>query len=169
MEITREMWIGAGALAFVGAVVLMVPPTIPVAPVATSVRPHARSAASPSVNAPAFTDYAAATGGGSGAPVSTPSPGNLAPPAIEREPEMAARDTDSVPSPRWRDAPSVAAEDEDRDSPDPDFTMGYRWAEQNGVFERRDCRRWRGSPAEDGCRAYLRDADGDDEGTGADM
>jgi hypothetical protein len=156
MEITREMWIGAGALAFVGTVVLMVPPTIPVAPVATSVRPHARSTASPPTNAPAFTDYEAAN---IPAPPAYGPPRNPRPAAVEEQVESAARDDDAIPSPRWRDAAPIPSEDADQAMPDPDFSMGYRWAEANGALERRDCRRWRGSAAEDGCRAYLRDTD----------
>jgi hypothetical protein len=154
MEITREMWIGAGALAFVGTVVLMLPPTTPVAPIATSVRPHARGNASPPADAPAFQDHASVT------PVAD-RPAISMPP-VRSEPELASREPD--PAPRWRE--SDPSDDGDQAAPDPDFTMGYRWAEANGVFERRDCRRWRGSPAEDGCRAYLRDAE-DGEGGAA--
>jgi hypothetical protein len=152
MQITREMWIGAGVLAFVGTVVLMLPPTTPVAPVATSVRPHARGNASPPVQAPPFQDYAAVA-----PPAARPA---VSMPPTQPVSELASRDP--VPSPRWRD--SEPAYDGDDAAPDPDFTMGYRWAEANGVFERRDCRRWRGSPAEDGCRAYLRDAEDGDGG-----
>jgi hypothetical protein len=157
MQITREMRIGAGALAFIGAVVWMIPPTTPVAPVGTAVRPHRSGLVAP------VTDYAGGTG--YEAPVYVPPPVGEPPAPVAREAAPPPRLAQAEPvQPRWRDTGSNYADEDPEALPDRAFETGYRWAEENGIEERRDCRRWRGSPAEDGCRQYVRDAGDDDRG-----
>lgn len=160
MEITREMWIGAGALAFIGAVVWMVPPTTPVAPMASAVRPRVSGVAKPPIDAPAFAASAPP-------PVATP---GISPTPVTPESAMPTRFAEATPPrPRWREVASADRDDEDSGSPEDAFDTGYRWAEANDIAERRDCRRWRSSPAEAGCRAYLRDSDDREPGDGEDQ
>ena len=140
MQVTREMRIGAAALAFIGAVAWMLPPTTPVAPISGpgqyAVRPR------PLVTAAAYPPV--------GDPPETLDGGSQAPPIpIDR----AADPLPDPASPRWRD-PSDAADD---GRPDPDFMTGYDWAEAKAIGRRDDCGRWRGTAAEDGCRTFLSD------------
>lgn len=158
MKITREMRFAAGALAFVGAVIWMLPPTQPTGPGGS---PGRTVAARPARAAPK-TSPEPTLPDAFGPPAlqpSSPRPpeaqtAERAPPrpteTAEADEQAAAADTD---------ADANAEEDADRDGRDPEFVRGYRWAEANDVARRRECRRWRGSPAEDGCRAYLRDAE----------
>jgi hypothetical protein len=147
MQITREMGIGAGALAFVGVVAWMVPPTTPVAPMGTKAQPGARGSA---IRAPSASTLSFAGPVVAAAPYVPP-----APVPVERQAEPVA--IEPAP-PRWREAEPDYADDEEKAAgPDQDYVAGYRWAEETGIAGRRDCRRWRGSPAEDGCRAYVRD------------
>jgi hypothetical protein len=156
MEMTREMWFGAGAgaIAFIGAVAWMVPPTTPVAPMAASARPRASSVAKPASDAPQFAgaDVASQIPAPIAPAIATPTP-------VTQENAMPTRLADATPPrPRWRDV-ATADRDEDDAVPEETFDTGYRWAEANDIVDRRDCRRWRGSPAWDGCRVYLREAD----------
>jgi hypothetical protein len=160
MEITREMRIGAGALAFIGVVVLMLPPTTPLAPAGTAARPHAGAAViAKDPSALAVAGPASYAPPPPAMPASSPTP-------VAPESAAPTRFADAAPvQPRWRDAAPADADDQDQAGSDDAFTLGYRWAEQNGIEDRRDCRRWRGSPAESGCRAFLRDSDDGDAGS----
>ncbi len=158
MEIRREMWMGAGALAFLGVVVWMIPPTTPLAPVAASVRARAGNSGNASAVAATMP-----------APVAAPTipPADATPVTADATPPPPRFAEAVPPQPRWRDAPSDDADSDDADqnpaSPDQAFAMGYRWAQSNEIGDSRDCRRWRG-PAEVGCLAYLHASDsGDDE------
>lgn len=149
------MRIGAGALAFIGVVVWMIPPTTPVAPMAATTRLHANGVVKPPIDAPAFAVSAPA-------PIATP---GITPTPVTQDSAMPTRFAEaSPPPPRWRDRAPAGDDEQDDVSPETVFATGYRWAEANDVSERRDCRRWRGSPAEAGCRAYLRDSDDGDAG-----
>ena len=43
--------------------------------------------------------------------------------------------------------------------PERAFERGYGWAARRDVQDPEECRRWEGTPREDGCLAYLRDVD----------
>ncbi|WP_404710869.1 hypothetical protein [Sphingomonas sp. MMS24-J13] len=155
---TREIRIGVGALAFVGVVVMMLPPTTPLAPAGTPTRPRAAAAAiAQDPSASGIAEPAYYTPPLPAMPASNPTP-------VSQDSAMPTRYADAAPvQPRWRDPAPADADDQGQAGSDDAFATGYRWAEQNGIEDRRDCRRWRGSPAESGCRAFLRDSDvGDD-------
>lgn len=167
MEIRREMWMGAGALAFIGVVAWMIPPTTPLAPLANIGRLRASgvSGTASMAGAEAATPMAPSFPPGGSASDATPVADNAAPP-------MRLADA-APPQPRWHDRSSYdgddQAEDQDQDqdappSPDQAFAMGYRWAQANGVDDRRACRRWHG-PAEVGCLAFLHASDSGDDDT----
>lgn len=151
MKMTRQMWVATGAVALIGAVAWMLPPTTPIGPGGAGARPQQVRARSTAVAtslpapAPAVRDAS---------PGYAPSPPDL---------DAAERAGPRPPRTAQPRQPDPAFDNEgDQDQPDPAFVTGYRWAEDSGIERRRACRRWRGSPAEDGCLAYLRDAE--DEG-----
>lgn len=143
MQFTREMRIGAAALAFIGAIAWMLPPTTPVAPVSApgqfAVRAHASGAVSDAAYSPPPAPPGSFDAGGEAPPIAA---------------DRGAESLSDPAAPRWRDAEDAA----DDARPDPDFMTGYDWAETNAIARRGDCRRWRGTAAEDGCRTFVNDA-----------
>ena len=146
MTMTRSVQIGAAALAFILAVVWMLPPTTPVAPSANPTRPGAArsvgTAAPPTpIAANGFDTTAAMLPPPPLPPLPVPASG-VSPSAVDRaEPTEATDD--------------YANGDEESD---PYFRAGYRWAERNDIRDADECRAWRGTPREDGCLAYVEEA-----------
>jgi hypothetical protein len=84
---------------------------------------------------------------------------------VEQDSVSPARYAEATPRPySWRDRDATVSDGQEDTSPEAAFATGYSWAESNQIDDRRDCRRWRGSPAEAGCGAYLRDTDQHDPG-----
>jgi hypothetical protein len=152
MTITRSVQIGAAILAFILAVVWMLPPTTPVAPSANPTRPGAaRSVGTVAPPAPV-----AAYGFDSAATAAMlPPPPPLPPLPLLSDPALGV--SQSV---AHRAEPAAATDDYaggDEES-DPYFRAGYRWAERNDIWDADECRAWRGTPREDGCLAYVEEA-----------
>jgi hypothetical protein len=138
--------IGGAFVALVLAVLWMLPPTTPLAPdAATNPRPVtqiARRASAAAEPAPAY-------------PQSDVSFSPSLPPAAVYPPvEQSRRTAETLPAPR--DGGDAEYADAD---PERAFERGYGWAARRDVQDPEECRRWEGTPREDGCLAYLRDVE----------
>ena len=138
--------IGGAFIALVLAVLWMLPPTTPLAPdAATNPRPVtqiARRTSAPTELAPAY-------------PQSDVSFSPTLPPApIEVPVEQPQRRVEAAPEPQDDGYAEYADADPERA-----FERGYGWAARRDVQDPEECRRWEGTPREEGCLAYLRDVD----------
>ena len=138
--------IGGAFLALVLAVLWMLPPTTPLAPdAATNPRPVTqivRRTSAPSEPAPAYPQSDV-----SFSPSLPPIP--VDPPA-----EPPRRIAETPPAPQDGDYGEYADA-----NPERAFERGYGWAARRDVRDPEQCRRWEGTPREDGCLAYLGDVD----------
>jgi len=138
--------IGGAFLALVLAVLWMLPPTTPLAPdAATNPRPVtqiARRTSAPAEPAPAYPQ--------SDVSFSPPLP----PAPVEVPAEPPRRTAEARPEPQEGGYSQYADADPERA-----FERGYGWAARRDVQDPEECRRWEGTPREDGCLAYLRDVD----------
>lgn len=170
-KLPRQAWIGGGVLAFVLAVIVMVPPTKPIGGPKIDPNAHHGLADLPKpVPQPVVQPIAAQL-----APEQPQTPpegysGEAARIASEGDDERPWRDAEPTPQqPRYamRDAEPVPASDaEDRA-----FRAGYRWAQRQDVDDPRACGMIGDGPGIDGCVAYAREARNrryrDEEGDGS--
>lgn len=148
MALSRNAWIGIGALGFLGALAAIMPPTTPVgAERNAAARPAAIRPPAPPP-APVYPDATISDAPGT----VPPRPSQPLPP-----PEPPVRETDQSrqnPEPEAETAEHVLTYEQLEAA----YRDGYRWAARNEVEDRRECRRFGGSPAEEGCRAFVSDA-----------
>jgi len=152
MEIPRQVWMGGGALAFVLAVVVMVPPTKPIG--GPKIDPNAHHGLAP---LPAPTPQPAIQ------PVQMQPTEPVAPTGFSGDAAQVAAageqdrtEETAQPSSEQRYAmrdPRPVSDDEDRA-----FRAGYRWAERRGIDDPRACEAMDDGPGLDGCLAYARPA-----------
>ena len=155
MTLTRPFAFGGAIVAFVLAVVWMMPPTTPKAAEARPAIPHRIMASTaPSTLTPtADASFA----------VPPPPPPLPSDEAVNR----AAKATfpSRASSDAYRDSPPRPL-DEDLHAyldPQEEYDRGYRWAERRQAQDARECRRWANSLAEDGCLGFLQDNSEEDE------
>jgi hypothetical protein len=134
MERTWMMRGAVGAAALVGAVLILLPPTQP-----KSSWTSVQRAAPMRIDNPAGPNGFEPSGYSAVEPVTKQGPAITEPVEprrdVEREDEATARE--------------IAIAESDRA-----YSSGYGWADENGVEDRRECRRLNGSGAE-GCRDYV--------------
>lgn len=141
----------AGGFAAIGvAVLLMLPPTKPVAAAPT---PHAFGKVQPPAPLPAvYPDYAPLPP----SPPVDPAADDARSAATPQTPEDNAPSDISPPVPMPNPGSQFYADAD----PDGEFDQGYRWAERREVDDPNRCMRWPDSPHVEGCLAYIRDAAG---------